>query len=123
LRPQRFDDLVLLRRLVVGHHDHASIAARIAHMREPDAGVAGRALDHGAAGLQPSATLGVQNYPLGRAILDGTTRIHEFSLAEDFAARLFAQAAQTNQRGVADRARKPVTYAHQSSSSRGATPT
>ncbi len=81
LRPQRFDDLVFLRRLVVRHDDHASIAARIANVREADPRVAGGALHHGAAGFQNSAPLGVQHDPLCRAILDRTAGVHEFRLS------------------------------------------
>ena len=66
--PQGFDDLVFLGRLIVRHHDHALIAARIAYMRQADARVAGSALDHGAPRLQESAPFGVQDDPFGRAI-------------------------------------------------------
>ena len=112
LRPQSLDDLIFLGRLIVGHDDDASIAARIADMRQADTRVARGALDHGTTRFQESAPLGVQNDPLRRAILHRTAGIHELGFAQDLAARLFAQAAQANQRGVADRIRKPVTNSH-----------
>ena len=51
LGAQHLEQLVFLRRLVVRHHDDAAIAARVAHVRQADAGVAGGAFDDGAAGL------------------------------------------------------------------------
>ena len=112
-RPQCLDDLVLLGRLIVGHHDHAFIAPCIAHVREPDPGVAGGALDHRTAALQQPALLGIQNDPLCGAVLHGAAGIHEFRLSQDLAAGFFAQSAQANQRGVADRVRKSITHVHQ----------
>jgi hypothetical protein len=86
---------------------------RIAHMREADARVAGGSLDHGAAGLEDPAPLGVQHDPLGGAILHRAAGIHEFRFAENFAAGLFAHAAQPNQGSIADNIRKSVTDTHQ----------
>ena len=52
LGAERLDQRIFFRRLVVGHDDDAAIAARVADMRQPDAGIAGGALDHGAAGRE-----------------------------------------------------------------------
>jgi hypothetical protein len=60
LGAERLDQAVLLGRLVVRHHDDAAVAARVADVREADAGVAGRALDDGAARLQRATALGVE---------------------------------------------------------------
>src|SRR6185437_8187408 len=107
-----FDHPIFFGRLIVRHHDHAAIAASVANMREANPRVAGGALDHGSAGLERAAAFGVQYDPLGRPIFDRTAGIHEFRLAEDFAAGLIAEPAQANQGSGADRAGKPVTDPH-----------
>ena len=112
MRPQGFDDLIFLGRLIVGHHDHAPVAARVADVRQADTRVAGGALDDCAAGLQHSAPFGIQDDPLCRAIFHRTAGIHEFALSEDFTARLFADPPQAKQRGISDRVRKAVANAH-----------
>src|SRR4029077_6323314 len=83
------------------------------NVRESDAGVAGGALDDRAARLQDAAALGIQDDPLCSPILDRAARIHELRFPQDFAARLLAQAPQADQRGVADRIRKSISYIHQ----------
>jgi hypothetical protein len=68
------------------HHDDAAIAARIAHQGQADAGIAGRALDQRAAGLQVTARFGAEDDGLGSAILHRAAGVHEFRLAQDVAA-------------------------------------
>src|SRR5438874_7550512 len=104
LGTQHLEQRVLLRGLVVGHDDHAAVAARVAHMRQPDAGVAGRALDDRASRGELSAALGLQHDRARRPVLDRAAGIHELGLAEDVAAGLFTHAPEPDERGVADRA-------------------
>src|SRR5665213_2082636 len=51
-RPERLDQGVFLRRLVIRHYDDAAIAAGITDMRQADAGVARSAFDNGTAALE-----------------------------------------------------------------------
>ena len=97
-------DLLLALRL--RHHDDAAIAARVADQREADAGVAGGALDDGAAGLQHAALLGVGDDVEAGAILHRAARVHELGLAQDVAAGGLRGAAQPDQRRLADRRRQ-----------------
>ena len=62
-------------------------------MREPDAGVARRAFDHGAAGLQLRRVFSAASTMRARrAILHRAAGIHELGLAENLAAGLLAHA-------------------------------
>jgi len=112
LDAERRQSLVLLGRLVVGHDDHRAIPARETQVRERDARVAGRALDHRAARLEATAAFGVLDDGAGCAILHGPARVHELGLAEDLAARRARRAIETDQRGVADGAGETVDDAH-----------
>ena len=71
---QRAQQRCFLRRLVVGHHDHALVAACIAEVRKADAGVARSAFDERAARRDLAAALGVIEDAAGGAILDGAAR-------------------------------------------------
>ncbi len=102
LRAERAQQPLLLRRLVVGHHDHAAIPARVAKVRKPDAGVAGRTLDQRAARRQQPLALERVEDALGRAVLHRAARVQELRLAENLAARLVAERVETNERRVAD---------------------
>ncbi len=75
-------------------------------MRETDAGVAGRALDHAATGTQFAALFRIGNDGARRPVLDRAAGIHELSLGEDLAAGLLADSAQPDQRRIADRGRQ-----------------
>ena len=81
-------------------------------MREPDAGIAGGALDHRAAGLEHPAPLGIEHDPFGRPVLDRTAGIHEFGFTQDLAAGFLAQSLEPNQRSVADRADESIAHSH-----------
>src|SRR5439155_3106554 len=106
--------------LRLGQHDDGAVAARIADQRQADAGIAGRALDDDAAGLQQAAFLGVLDDVERGAILDRAPRVQELGLAEDHAPRDLRGAAQLDQRRVAERADKPVADIHDSPTSRRA---
>jgi len=75
-------------------------------MRKTDAGVASGPLHQRSAGLQRALGLCVIENAAGGPILYRTARVQEFGLAEDFAAGLIAEGAQTNQGRVADGARE-----------------
>src|SRR5262249_3006608 len=79
-----------------------------------DAGVAGGAFDHGAAGRQLAALLGVRDDRARGPVLDRTAGIHELRFAENLTAGLFTQRPQPDQRRVADRADKAFDQAHAS---------
>ena len=102
----------LLGRLVVRHHDHAAVTARIAEVREADAGVARRALDQRAAGLEQPLALEVFEDAAGGAVLDRAAGVQELGLAEDLAAGLVAEPAQTDQRRVADGVGEAIADGH-----------
>ena len=97
--PQR---VLLLLALGVGDHDQRAIAARARDQREPDAGVAGGAFDHQAAGLELAAPLRLQDHLAGRAVLHRAAGIHELGLAEDRAAGRLGRPLELDQRRIAD---------------------
>ncbi|MCY1536772.1 hypothetical protein D9M68_722420 [compost metagenome] len=112
LRAQHAQPLHFLRRLRVGDHHDAAVAARRAQVGQADAGIACRAFDHGAAGLQQAAALGVADDVERGAVLDRAARVQEFGLAVDIAAGLGAQPRQPDQRGVANGAGESVPDFH-----------
>ena len=69
---------------------------------QPDAGVAGGALDDGAAGLQRAARERIADDEQRGAVLDRLAGIHELGLAENGAAGQFRRLAELDQRRVAD---------------------
>ena len=77
---QRVD---LLLRLLVGRGEDALVALDDRGDREPHAGVAGRALDDRAAGLQRAALLGVLDHPDRHAVLDRVAGVDRLDLGED----------------------------------------
>src|SRR4029077_19736772 len=96
LRTRHLEQCVLLRRLVVGHHDDAAVAARVADVSQPDAGIARGALDHGAPRRERTKPLGLENDGAGSAVLDRATGVHELRLAEDLTAGLLADSLEQN---------------------------
>jgi len=106
LGAEHLEKPVLLRGLVVRHHDDAAIAARVADVREPDAGVASGALDDDSARTQFPTPLGILDDGKRGAVLHRAARIHELGLAEDLAAGLLAQAPEPDERCPANRSCK-----------------
>jgi hypothetical protein len=104
--------ILLLLALGVGHHDDRAIAQRVADQGQTDAGVAGRALDDGAARLQPAGGDRVLDDGQRRAILDRSAGIEEFGLAQDLAAGRGRGARQTDERRVADGIDEAVADGH-----------
>ena len=92
----------LLFRLRLRHHDHGAVAARVAHQGQADAGVAGRALHHRPAGGQRPAPLGIGDQVVPGTVLHRAAGVHELRLAEDGAAGGLRGAPQPDQRRVAD---------------------
>ena len=64
----------------LGHRDDERIALLRAHHREPDAGVAARRLDHGLAGLELAAALGVFDDAEREAVLHRAERVERLDL-------------------------------------------
>ena len=85
-----------------GNNDDRAKAEGIGDDGQADAGVAGGALDDGAAKFQLSIGERVANDEEGGPILHRLAGIHEFGLAEDFTAGRVRCRLQANQRGVAD---------------------
>src|SRR5690606_2358829 len=106
------DETVFLRRLVVGHHDDAAVAARIADMGDADAGIAGGAFHHRATGPECAARLGIEHDPARGAVLHRAARIHEFGLGEDLAAGFLAQPVEAQQRCVAHCINETLSQTH-----------
>src|SRR6185312_13182676 len=107
---EHLEEPVLLRRLVVRHHDDAAVTARVADVRETDSRVAGGALDDDTARAQLTAFLGIDDDRERCAVFDRAARIHEFGLAEDLAPGLLAQASEPDEGCVTDRSCKAVLH-------------
>ena len=69
------------------HDDHAFIAERVGDQREADAGIAGGALDDGAAGFERAVRLGGADDGKAGAVLHRAAGGAELGLAEDLAPR------------------------------------
>ncbi len=95
--------LLLLVGLCLGDHDDGLQAERVADQRQANAGIAGGALDHGAAGLKLSRGKRIADDEKRGAVLYRLSRVHELGLAEDRAAGLFGRAFELDQRRIADR--------------------
>jgi hypothetical protein len=76
--------------------------SRVAHVGEADAGVAGRAFDDGAAGLELAPFLGRLDDAARGPILHRAAGVHELSLAKNLAPGCLAQRAQPDERRIAD---------------------
>ena len=75
--PQERD---LLGRDLVGHHEHALVAALRGDDGEPDTGVARRGLDDGAAGLQQAVALGGVDHRDRRTVFDAAAWVRRLEL-------------------------------------------
>lgn len=72
-------------------------------MRKSNTSVASCAFDNSATGMQETEAFGILDDEERSAILDGTTGVLEFSLAEDIAARFFGELLEADERGFANR--------------------
>ena len=79
-RPQRVG---LLRRLLVGRREDAAVALDHRGDRQPHAGIAGRAFDDRAAGLERAALLGVLDHLHRHAVLDRVAGVGRLDLGVD----------------------------------------
>ena len=104
--------VLLLLALGLGDDDQRAIAAGVGDHGEADAGVAGRAFDHQAAGLELAALLRLQDHLAPGAVLHRLARVHELGLAQDGAAGRFRGALELDQRGVSDRFDDVVANLH-----------
>src|SRR5690606_26579922 len=99
--------------------DDGTIAAGAGDDGKADAGIAGGALDHEAAGFQLAALFRFEDHLAAGAILHRLAGIHELGLAEDGAASDLGRAAQPDQRRVADSVDDVVTNMHERQSGAG----
>ena len=95
--------VLLLLALGLGNDDDGAEAQRVADHGEADAGVAGGALHHRAAGPQRAALHRVLDDVERGAVLDRLAGVHELGLAEDGAAGRLGGALELDERGAADR--------------------
>ena len=91
LRAGEPQHILLFLRLGVGDDDDRPVAERGRHHRDSDAGIAGRALDDDAARAESAAIRRVADDRERRAVLDRSSGVHEFGLAENRAAGRFAR--------------------------------
>ena len=114
-QPQR---VLFLLALGLRNDDDGAKAQGVADQREPDAGVAGGALDDDAAGPERALFHRVLDDEQGGAILDRLAGIHEFGLAENGAAGGRRNALEFDQRRIADRLDNSVAQIAWSANSR-----
>ena len=108
-QPQHVHLLLALR---LGDHDHGPVAAHVADQRQPDPGIAGRALDDRAARAQQPLLLGVGDDRQRRPVLDAAAGVQELALAQDLAARGVGDLVQAHQRRVADQIDEALANVH-----------
>lgn len=101
-RAQEPEQVDLALGLRVWHVDDEIVAPGAADVREPDAGVARRAFDDGAAGAEVALLFGIPDDIQGGTIFDTAARVLEFGFAEDFTAGFVGESVQADERGVAD---------------------
>jgi hypothetical protein len=92
--------------------DHRAKAERVADERKPNPGIARRAFDDDAAGLERAALYRVLNDELRGAVLHRLAGIHEFGLAEDRAAGCRRDPLKLDEWCIADRLDDSVAKPH-----------
>jgi hypothetical protein len=97
-----FQQIDFFARLLVGDGEDDFVAAHAGHQREAHAGVAGRAFDDGAAGLQFAGALGLVNHGEPDTVFHRAAGIHVVGLDPDFGGQVFGQTIQADDRRVAD---------------------
>ena len=81
-------------------------------MRQPDAGIAGGALHHGAASLEHATPLGILDDIQRSAVFHRSARIQEFRLAENFTPRFRTELGKPDQRRAANAVDETILYIH-----------
>src|SRR6185437_3907030 len=112
LGAKQTEGVLLFLALRVRDNDDRAITARIGDQRQADAGIAGGAFDHEAAGAQFAALFGFQDHLAPGAVLDRAAGVHEFGLAENGAAGGGRGGFQLDERRVADRFNDTVAHLH-----------
>ena len=107
LRAVRAQERLLLRRLLVRHHEDAAVALERGRDRQAVAGVAGRGLDDGPAGPQEAGPLGRLDHRQADAVLHGAARVEHLQLGQEQRPALdrsevAGQARDPDERRVAD---------------------
>ena len=82
LGAERLQRVDLFLRLLVGRREDALVALHHRGDRQPHPGVAGRAFDDRAAGLEQPRPLGILDHPDGHAVLDRVAGIERLELGE-----------------------------------------
>ena len=82
LRAVRPQEGLLLRRLLVGHHEDAAVAAQRGGDGQAVTRVAGRGLDDGPAGPQEAGLLGGLDHRQADPVLDGAARVEHLQLGQ-----------------------------------------
>jgi hypothetical protein len=99
VRPQQVD---LLGRHLVGDDEDAVVAPLRGHDGEPDARVARRRLDDGAARLQQAVPFGGVDHGDGGPVLHAAARVRGLELGDHLARQMAGDPAQPHERRVAD---------------------
>ena len=103
LGAKRLERVDLLLRLLVGRREDALVALHDRGDRQAHPGVARRAFDDRAAGLELAAALGVLDHPHGHPVLDRVAGIEGLDLGEDRrVGHAAGDAVDAHQRRVAD---------------------
>jgi len=102
-RAERAQPRHLFLRHLVGHHEHAGIAAQRRDQRQPHARVAAGRLDDRSARPQQAATLGVLHDVARHPVLHGTARVQVLALHEDLRADVAGDLLQLHDRRSPDR--------------------
>ena len=97
---------------LIGHHEDALVALDAGGLRQARAGVAGGGLDDGAAGLEQAGLLGRLDHADADAILDRAAGLEVLGLAQDGRAHAAPDAAQADERAVADGVQNRIIHLH-----------
>ncbi len=124
LGPVGLEHVTLVLAHLVGADEDAGVAAALGDEREPDAGVAARRLDDGAARLQQPVALGGLDHAQRDAVLDRASGVEVLDLREDRAAhpRVLDDGAELDEGGVADEVRDVLCILHRPILGAGARP-
>ena len=109
----------LVGRDLVRAHEDALVALLLGHDRQPDAGVAGRRLDDGAAGLERAGALGGLDHAQRDAVLDRPAGVEVLDLGQHGGPQPPGDAVQLHQRRPADQVDHGLGVLHRRASPRG----
>ena len=99
---ESFQQINFFARLFVGDGEDDFIAAHAGDESEPQAGVAGRAFDDGAAGLEFAGAFGFFDHGDADAVFHRAAGIHVIGFDPNFGGGIFRQTVEADDRRVAD---------------------